>query len=109
MANNLVLGPVLTRLIQIWAPKIFFLCFISTRCRKLSLYANSRKTYDPKSIKFEKKTHFGPDLRLLGPNSVHQKIFLKKLALSDVLAKLKTWCLILVFSPILKLLQPDLV
>ena len=32
MTKNLILGPILAHLAQIWVPKIFFLNFTVTRC-----------------------------------------------------------------------------
>ena len=56
----------------------FFSCVLPLldvrHCRKLSLYAISRKTYDPNSINGE-KPHFGPDLRSFSPNLGCQKNF----------------------------------
>ena len=84
--KNLILGQILSHLTQIYAPSFnsFFrvLPLLDVRhCRKLSLYAISRKTYDPNSIN-EQKPHFGPDLRSFSPNLGCQKIFLKNLASS---------------------------
>ena len=46
-------------------------------CRKLSLYAISRKAYDPSLSKWPKKTHFGPDLGSSNLNSGHLLFFFK--------------------------------
>ena len=82
MAKNLILGPILACLVQIWGPDFFswVLLILDVRhCHKLSLYAISRKTYDPNLANGE-KPHFGPDLGLLGPNSGrHNKIWLRQL------------------------------
>ena len=67
MAKTLILGPILAKT---WAPKFFswFLSVLDVRhCCKLSLYAISRKTNDPKLRKW-RKTHFEHDLGSLGPN-----------------------------------------
>ena len=79
MAKNLILGPILACLSEIWALKIFswILLLIDLRyCRKLSLYSISRKKYDPNSRKWG-KTSFGPDLDTLDPNSGRQFVFSK--------------------------------
>ena len=53
----------------------FFLRVLSLlhvrHCCKLSLHAISREKHDTNSIKWLKRTHFGPDLGPLGPNSGH--------------------------------------
>ena len=80
MAKNLISDPILARL----APKIFewVLPLLDVRhCRKLSLYAISRKRYDQNSRKC-KKLPFGPDLVPLGPYSGRQLFFFQNLVLS---------------------------
>ena len=80
VAKNLMSGPILAHLTQIWVHKSFFEGFISSRCqilsqarnykhelyiipcRKLSLHAISRKTYDPNSIKWQKTSLFFKNL-----------------------------------------------
>ena len=64
MTKNLISGPILACLVQIWALKFIFQGFISTmpellplslHCRKLSLITISyAKTYDPNAIKWQK-------------------------------------------------------
>ena len=79
MAKTLISGPVLTRLAQIW-PEFFswILLLLDVRhCRKLSLYAISRKAYDPSLSKWPKKTHFGHDLGSSNLNSGHLLFFFK--------------------------------
>ena len=54
MAKNLISGPILARLPQIWPSQIFLwvLPLLHPRnCRKLSSHAISTKTYDPDSRK----------------------------------------------------------
>ena len=58
MAKNLISDPILARLAQIWVPEnIFcgFYLYLNVRhCCKPSLNATSRKTNDPKSLKWQK-------------------------------------------------------
>ena len=57
MVKKLISDPILARLVQIWAPKIFsyVLPLPDVRhCCKLSLYAISKKTNDPNSRKWQK-------------------------------------------------------
>ena len=85
MAKNLILSPILACLAQIWVCNIFLWVYppVDVRhCLKLSLYAISRKIYDPNSIKLKKKNCFGPDLGLLGPNSDPKIFSFKNLASS---------------------------
>ena len=56
MAKNIVFGPIMASLVQIWAPK-FFLWILSVldirHCYTLSLYAISRKTNEPNLRKWQ--------------------------------------------------------
>ena len=59
MAKNLVLGPILASSTQIWATKIFFINYISTRdakhhFAKLSFYEISNEAYEPNLRKWQK-------------------------------------------------------
>ena len=82
MPNNLISGPILACLAQIWAPNfcLWVLLLLDVRhCLKQSLHTTSSKTYDPNSIKWQ-KTHFGANLVQLRPNSGRQFFFFKNLA-----------------------------
>ena len=85
MAKNLISGPILAGLAQIWASKNFLRDFTSTgcqNCRKHFSYAISGKIMI-KTQENCKLAHFGPDLCPLGPNSgCHPP--LKNLALSVI-------------------------
>ena len=53
MAKNVILGPILAHLSQIWAPKIFLWILprlVARHCSKLSSYEVYRKTNEPNLI-----------------------------------------------------------
>ena len=82
--KNLVSGPILAPLAQIWAQKNFLwiLPVLDLRhCCKLSLHAISGKNNEPNLRKWGKKTSFGPNF---GPNLVRQ-IFFSKIRLHQSL------------------------
>ena len=66
MVKNLVSGPILTLLAQIWAPKLFFswiLTLLDVRyCWKLSMYVVSRNTNEANFKKLQKNLVLGPIL-----------------------------------------------
>ena len=69
MAKNLISGLILTHLIQIWAPKKFFVGFTSTRSWIVASY-NYMQFQGKLMIQTQengKKPHFCPDLGPLGP------------------------------------------
>ena len=88
MAKRLILGPILARLVQIWA-LIFFLFFWVgwggglplpdvRHCRKLSLHAISRKAYNPN---LEKKLILRIILARCAQSRATNFFFFKNLAL----------------------------
>ena len=83
MPQKLILAPILVRVAQAWAPKLFswVLLPLNVRhCLGLSSYTISKKTYDPNSRKWQKNT-FWPDLCPLASNLVDSPFFFKILAL----------------------------
>ena len=84
MAKNLISGPILDCLAQIWVPNFFswVLPILDVRyCCKLSLNATSRKRYDPNSRKW-RKTSFWAWFRSIGPKFRLPNFFLKNLTSS---------------------------
>ena len=81
MVKNLVSGPILILLAQIWTPKLFFswiLTLLDVRnCWKLSMYVVSRKTNEANFKKWQKKPSFGPNFSPFGWNLGHQTFFSK--------------------------------
>ena len=73
MAKNLILGTILPRSAQIWAPKIFFLNFTSTSSYKS--YAICRKANEQNFAKKWQKPNFGPSYSLFDPHMGPQNIF----------------------------------
>ena len=76
MAKNLTRSPILVRLAQIWAPKIFLRVLLPwdvRNCRKPSLHSISRKSLDPNSTKWQ-KTSF-----LAGFRPVRRQLFVLKI------------------------------
>ena len=84
MAKNLISDPILTRLVQIWASKIFswVLSLLYIRgCRKLPSYTISRKIDDSNSIKW-RKISFWAWIRPVGLKFELPGFFLKTMAAS---------------------------
>ena len=84
MAKNLISGPILDCLAQIWVPNFFswVLPILDVRyCCKLSLNATSTKRYDPNSRKW-RKTSFWAWFRSIGPKFRLPNFFLKNLTSS---------------------------
>ena len=72
MVKNLISGPILAGLAQIWGHEISFVSFTSTRCQILSqviIASNFKENLWSKLKKMPKTPHLKPDLGPLGPNS----------------------------------------
>ena len=70
MTRNLIWGPILGDLVQIWAPKIFLQVLpplVVRHCSKLSSYAIERKANEPNLRKWQKAT-FEPNFGLFDSN-----------------------------------------
>ena len=70
MTKNLILGPILAHLVQIWVPNFFLQVLpllVIRKCSKLSSYAIYRKTNEPNLRKWQKNLILDPILACLTP------------------------------------------